>query len=261
MAPRTYLQLPALAPQTSSEWIQLHKELYNYYTLRRKLLDIETQSLQLHFIISRAGQERLGKQELTCLYHLQEVAASSRYQLQATTLESTICTKIKQLCHISQVLTEAKLPVYKSCLLPTDTRLTSQVSLILEQIDPSQFQENLDFILSCNDTRPPAALLYKGRTTTDYKQPILPTSRRALRIQAGRFRRHELLHDNIFHSQALFNILQNDTFPTAIPRPEIEKLWLQILSLIAICRGCTSEPSFFLSTLDRLLDNLRSAYG
>lgn len=255
MAPRTY------PSQTSLEWTQLHRDLYDYYKFRHKLLNVEKQSLQLHFRIGRAGQERLEQHDLVHLYHLQEVAASSRAQLQATTLESTICTKINQLCHISQVSTKAKLLVYKSCLLPTDTRLTSQVSLILDQIDPSQFQENLDFILSCNNTRPPAALLYKGRTTTDYKQPILLTSRRALRIQAGRFRRYELLHDNIFHSQALFNILQNDTFPTAIPRPEIEKLWLQILSLIAICRGCTSEPSFFLSTLDRLLDDLRIAYG
>lgn len=257
MAPRTYLlQLPALAPQTSLEWIQLHKELYNYYMLRRRLLDIEKQSLQLHFIIGRAGQERLGKQELTCLYHLQEVAASSRRQLQGTKLEYKIRAKI---CQLRGVL-EGPIEPYEGCLSLTDTTLTNQAPLVLDQIDPLQFRENLDFLLSCN-TRPPAATLYKGKKTTDHNRPVLPTSRRALRVQAGRFRREDLLHDNMFHSLALFSILQGDGLPTAILAAEVDELWLQIISIIAICRGCTAEPSFFLSTLDRLLDDLRMAYG
>jgi hypothetical protein len=65
----------------------------------------------------------------------------------------------------------------------------------------------------------------------------------------------------MFHSLALFSILQGDGLPTAIPAAEVDELWLQIISIIAICRGCTAEPSFFLSTLDRLLDDLRMAYG
>lgn len=83
-----------------------------------------------------------------------------------------------------------------------------------------------------------------------------------MRAVAGDFPRAELLQDNVFHALALFDVLNNVVcLPTAIPIAEIDELWLQILSVIAICRGCTSEPSFFLSTLDKLLDDLRLAYG
>lgn len=41
----------------------------------------------------------------------------------------------------------------------------------------------------------------------------------------------------------------------------IEHVWLQLLGIISICYGCTSEPAFFLTTMDRLLDKLRTLCG
>jgi hypothetical protein len=88
----------------------------------------------------------------------------------------------------------------------------------------------------------------------------LPTANHARRTQAHSVPREELLHDNIFYAHAIFQILVDEGLDL-VNLDNIKEIWLQLLSVVAILCGCTSEPSFFLSTLDWLLDNLRTAFG
>jgi hypothetical protein len=67
----------------------------------------------------------------------------------------------------------------------------------------------------------------------------------------------ERLHDDLCHAHCFLELLKAEA-PTKVL---IEQTWLRIIAVIAFSYGVTSDPAFLLSTLDRLLDDLRGAFG
>lgn len=152
-------QVLAPLPQSTREWVQLRKCLFEHYEIRRKILSLEKKSLQLHFLIGWVKRDKLEQQELEHLFKLQQVAVSCRRQLCGTTFEDKILAKICQLRHVPTISTH---PYFAGWLSRTDASLTAQAWLVLDEIDLIQFQENLSFLLSCR-TRLPSALVKQGK--------------------------------------------------------------------------------------------------
>lgn len=55
----------------------------------------------------------------------------------------------------------------------------------------------------------------------------------------------DLLHDNLFHATALFDILKRESLTESSVKGKVEQAWQRIIAVLAICYGCTAEPTFF----------------
>ncbi len=70
----------------------------------------------------------------------------------------------------------------------------------------------------------------------------------------------DLLHDNLAHARLHFDMLKavaND----GLEESPLNDIWRRLVAIVALCYGCTSEPSFFLTTMDHQLGALRAAVG
>jgi hypothetical protein len=149
-----------------------------------------------------------------------------------------------------------QIPVFStvlSCgsLAEHDSRLTQRIPLVLAEIDIDLFKSNLQGFLNT-------------KTRLDHLQATAPRKTSAgfeySSFKAGELSHAELLHDNLVHAHKLFELLQSDEvfdYNSSV----IQKTWLQLMAVLAICYGCTSESAFFLTTMDRLLSKLRDEIG
>jgi hypothetical protein len=120
--------------------------------------------------------------------------------------------------------------------------LTKQVSMVCREIDIERFKSNLQGFLNVKERLP--RLIGAVNPRADAK------GIKALRLQLHD--ESDLLHDNLFHIHKLFDKLKEEKLKTS-NFGEAEHIWLRLMAIIAICFGCTSEPAFFLTTMDRLL--------
>ncbi|KAE9373250.1 hypothetical protein N431DRAFT_465547 [Stipitochalara longipes BDJ] len=137
-----------------------------------------------------------------------------------------------------------------------DTILAGYVDMVLKEIDRTRFNANFKAFNAIRIRLP--EMLTRGSS----KKSLAETRDEWGRVQAGHMESADLLHDNIFHAQALKSIiLEKLQHHPAAQLKYIEQTWLRLIAIIAICFGCTSEPAFFLTTMDMLLDQLRYHIG
>jgi hypothetical protein len=118
--------------------------------------------------------------------------------------------------------------------------LLKYVPSLLGQVSPQHFISTLQFVVSVNDR--PLKLQGTGK-----------------KLISGHILREDLLHDNLFHAHSLFRLLKGQFDPSA--SQTADQTWLRLLAAIALCRSGDFEPGFLFTTVDRLLDSLRTALG
>ena len=143
-----------------------------------------------------------------------------------------------------------------------DGYLVSLVPQIINNIDTSRFFSNMGCFVELRHRNPvvEARLGAQGAA-----EGTLPASweywKIAYKVPANRLEIDDLFYDNIFHAKTLFEMLQHEDLPLDCDRESLKTSWSRILALIAINYGCTSEPAFFLTTMDRILSEMRLAVG
>jgi len=69
------------------------------------------------------------------------------------------------------------------------------------------------------------------------------------------FRTEDQFHDNLVHLHGLLDVIQREVLIIS-QHINVERLRLKLIAIVTICFGCTSEPAFFLTTMDRMLQKL-----
>ena len=140
-----------------------------------------------------------------------------------------------------------------------DARLIEKIPQVFRQIDEKTFNRRLGQIWAIR-TRLPSVAARKGINNHAGKTREIPRAGAYERRASNMIPQRDLVHDNIFHAYTLFQALKDES-EGDLPLVEIEQAWLRINAVVAICWGCTSEHVLFLSTLDVLLDQLRTLVG
>lgn len=268
-------------PASTPEWDTARQDLFRYLKKRWEILNVERKSGELQYEILTTRKKQLIHGSTTeiqpileKLFHLQETEAECRKRLLSTKLEPFLITKIDHLLSSERVENDSQgnrgrfrrypttdsstyqLPATQTplcvALSPSgsladhDTRLSKFVAgQFLEGVSLSRFQSNMRAFLDAKERRVIHHLAGKG-----YKMKLTPNDIRPL----------ERLHDDLCHAHYFFELLKVERLPNQ-HSDAIEQAWLRIIAVIAICYGCTPDPAFLLSTLDCLLDDLRSALG
>jgi hypothetical protein len=138
-----------------------------------------------------------------------------------------------------------------------DTRLTALVPFVMEEIDPIRFRAVLQGLLNTK-TRLPSYEQSVQEKSPDTSSNHVHCKKEDT-IHATRTNRGDILHDNIVHCHAFFDRLIKQA--GMLPDSEgVNRTWLRLFAIIAICFGGTSEPAFFLTMMDRQLGILRRLF-
>jgi hypothetical protein len=119
---------------------------------------------------------------------------------------------------------------------------------VLEEIDIKRFASNYNCFLNVEMRLPQNSSLIRD-------------AKEGQGAPASVIQPLDLLHDNLFHAGAFFKILKSEASAEGSVKADVEKIWRRLMAVPAICYGCTSEPAFFLSTANHLLNELRGAFG
>ena len=272
--------LPSHAPAThiTPDWNNARADLYRYQECRRQILDTtkRLERLRYHALRNdnldwengRAAQQ----QKLERLFGLQEAEAQCRSSLSETKLERVLIEGIDRLIDGSTAhkgrqalplkitdpmpyssVHEDQISVLRSMsshgsMADYDTRLPIFAARVLEEIDTKIFASNFNCFLNVEMRLPRNASLIcdakEGQgAPTSAIQPL------------------DLLHDNLLHAGAFFTILKSEASAERSVKAHVERIWRRLMAVLAICYGCTSEPAFFLSIADHLLNELKGAFG
>ena len=273
----------APTPPTSADWIAARRDLSCYYKKRWNVLNVErkcgeigqTLLKKIHSARANAGDQR----DLETLYNVWETETSCRNLLSNTRFESILIQKIQHLITIPEVKHESlpgelyhglesrviqmrRLPVYtpltrssapnsdlatSKSLSEYDAHLSDFAnSHLLDKINLRRFQSNMRSFLGATERR----LAYQSKEGVQ----------KAL-IRASSINPLERLYDDLWHSHKLFKLLKSTVQHDLVAIDKLEQIWVLIIAIVAICYGCMADPAFLLSTLDILLDKLRSALG
>jgi hypothetical protein len=248
----------APAAKNSAEWAAITECVFVANSKREALLVLEKLYARMHYRISQS--RFLDQPMLMQLLLLQDAVAECRYRIRSTHLEDAIQVWLRELRGEAAATDTPKGDPRPGGLAACDAELVQAVPRVITEVDSDRFRSALSWIISIDERLPENA---KQRQYKKFRAglPMLPDATRAKRRMAGYFRRQQLLHDNIFHATKLFSILVGEGYPETTSAQVLDGKWLDILSILAICLGCTSLPSFFLSTLDRLFDDIRAALG
>jgi hypothetical protein len=270
-------------PPSTPEWDTARQDLFRYLKKRWEILNVERQCGELQHEILQTRNKQLVRGSgteiqpiLEKLFHLQETEAECRQRLLTTKLEPILIEKIDLLLSSAQAKPEsrdndrkqlkyrrdlrAKLSAYSNPATQPPSCAASSTSGSLDDYDDhisefvgTQFLEGVSLSRFQSSLR--AFLDATERRIVHY----LPGEGRQMRLTPNDIRPLERLQDDLCHAHFFFRLIKAD-----LPNQrsdEIEQAWLRIIAVIALCYGCTADPAFLLSTLDRLLDDLRSAFG
>ena len=121
-----------------------------------------------------------------------------------------------------------------------DKRLAAEASFIFDEINRLLFETNFHAFMGV-DKR------------LDHMKAMAPREPRDLDPR-------DLLHDNLAHARLYFDKLKAVS-DDGLDQNPLDQIWRRIVAIIALCYGCTSEPAFFLSTMDHQLSALREPVG
>jgi hypothetical protein len=121
-----------------------------------------------------------------------------------------------------------------------DKRLTAEVPFVFEEINRQLFETNFHAFMGVSERM-------------DHLKAMVPCESRDLDSP-------DLLHDNLAHARLYFDELKAIS-DDGLDQSPLDDIWRRLVAIIALCYRCTSEPAFFLSTLDRQLSELRAAVG
>jgi hypothetical protein len=273
-------------PADSLEWNTARKDLFRYLERRWQTLNVERQCGELRYRILRQHQKWLAGENsqeqqrvLEIIFHLQNTEAECRTCLSNTKLELFLIEKLDSFISMERVKSQSQsnneeayanhgygkrghqkagsqvyqLPADQTPVFATlsiagsfadhDTcLLTFVASHLFRELNLSRFHSNMTLFLNSRERRIFHHYPGKGHKT---------------RLPAGAMRPLERLHDDLCHAHCFLELLKAEA-PTKVL---IEQTWLRIIAVIAFSYGVTSDPAFLLSTLDRLLDDLRGAFG
>jgi len=233
--------------------MDLRDVLLNYHEERLQRLELEKCLNEHRFFLSKTldGKDKFQQQiPLEEEYLEQQLADKLREELSATRFETEWIKKMNEFLDMLQPQQgqPSPAPAKQIDILPLPTPVVSKMSLkaydkhlsemvpkLAEHINFQQFEKN--FIL-CFDV---------GRE-------LVQNSRKHGNRSLRRY------HHNRSLVQSLFDLLKSNA-PRYFAPKRAEKTCLRILAVVGICHGCIFEPAFLLSTLDRLLDDMRSIFS
>jgi hypothetical protein len=121
-----------------------------------------------------------------------------------------------------------------------DRRLAADVPYLFDEIDRKVFESNFHAFMGVEER-------------LDEIKDMGP-------FEARELNPCDLLHDNLAHARKLFEKLKSMS-KDALKQSPLDQILRRLVAIIAICYGCTSEPAFFLTTMDRQLSELRASVG
>ena len=296
---RTPLEGPIQGPTPlfNDHWTAIREDLFRYHEMRWDLLETEKRLDELRSVMESEETHQQSKQMLT----LKTAEKDCQIALSATTFQSKVVREIDTIllgipysfapsvyegsglashkAAISEIMrrydVDFGLPQHRSKFrsvnysflkaadLPThdypiscnplsstlsqhgsladhDKRLASEVSFIFEEVEINLFETTF--------------LAFFGiDKRLDEIKTMAPIESRDLDPR-------DLLHDNLAHARLHFDMLKavaND----GLEESPMNDIWRRLVAIVALCYGCTSEPSFFLTTMDHQLGALRAAVG
>ena len=263
-----------LRPSQHPEWQSARSNLSAYYEIRRHLQETQRRCRRLYdellkFRLSSSTSD-LEQTVLRKLYLLQEARNECDELLANTQLETDLISGIQRLttgqedvgqqAHSGHSQTPEDESPDKSKALPRmaikqlDHELTSHCSALLGSINTSRFKASLAEFEGIRTRHPflsassahPSYLFREARDRSLFRAEFLPSK--------------VLLHDNLYHAIQLFGELGERALEGADLK-RADQIWRHLIATVAISNGCISDPAFFLSTMDRLLSQLKSAFG
>ena len=139
-----------------------------------------------------------------------------------------------------------------------DARLTESVPFVMSEIDPQRFRAILQGLLNTKTRLP---FFQNIQRKTPSRPNVRPVQRKKEDFHfAGRMSRADILHDNIVHAHGFFEKLQKKA-AGCCNSEDVERIFRRLMAIVAICFGGTSEPAFFVTTMDRLLNAMSDQFG
>jgi hypothetical protein len=258
--------------------------VFLYQELRPQTLERQKRCSELRSRLWRSHVAVAGNVDLQKTFLLQNAESECRDRLLESRLETLLIAKVESLLSETEAehSNEApdlsrpaiqklnrrpleKFPIkvvpisqpahWQRSLAELDASLVQQASLVLDEIDPKYFRLSYYNLQSITTRLPQFQLGKWPRHFFEKKKGQGGDRVRPVFVPDGK-----LLHDNVFLAFALFEALKDD-MPVGCGRDRLQRIWHQLLAAIALCHGCTSEPAFFLSTVDRLLCSMRAEVG
>jgi hypothetical protein len=289
------------APVVSDHWIAIREDLFRYHEARWDLLDTEKSLDELRNTMLNAPLQEHSKRMLTMekaerdcqaallattlectvareidnlLSWVSESFSASVYQGSGLCSHEAAINKVMELYDVdfgrpqqrskfspfnrrndfskAADLQDYKYPITCKPLSSTlsafasasfkdhDKRLAAEASFIFDEINRLLFETNFHAFMGV-DKR------------LDHMKAMAPREPRDLDPR-------DLLHDNLAHARLYFDKLKAVS-DDGLDQNPLDQIWRRIVAIIALCYGCTSEPAFFLSTMDHELSALRESVG